>query len=63
MKKTNDNHVTYAGIVNRECNRFKLNELTADDFKCLIFIRELTAERDSEIRSGIYYRSLKRIRN
>ena len=29
----NDNYVTYTGIVNRECERFKLNELTVDNFR------------------------------
>ena len=53
MKKANDNYVSYTGIVNRECVRFKLNELTADNFECLIFVQGLTAKRDSEIQSYV----------
>ena len=53
MKKVNDDYATNAGTFNRESNRFKLNELTADNFKCLIFVQGLTAERDLEIRSRI----------
>ena len=53
MKKANDNYVTYAGIVNRECKRFKLNELTADNFKWFIVVQGLMAERNLEIRSHI----------
>ena len=62
MKKANDDYVTYAGVVNGECERFKLNELTADNLKCSIFVQGLMTERDSEIRS-LYYQSLKRVRN
>ena len=53
MNKANDDYVTYTGIVNRECKRFKLNELTAGNFRCLIFVQGLKAERDSEIRFHI----------
>ena len=53
MKKANDDYVTYASIVRRECERFRLNELTADHLKCLIDIQGLMTKRDSEIRSRI----------
>ena len=53
MKKVTHDYVTYTGIVNKECNRFKQNKLTADNFKCLIFVQGLTTERDSEIQSHI----------
>ena len=53
MKKENDDYFTYTDIVNRECKRFKLNGLKADNFKCLMFVQGLTAERDSEIQSCI----------
>ena len=52
-EKANNDYVTNAGIPKRECERFKLNELTEDNFKCLIFVQGLMAERDSEIRSRI----------
>ncbi|RTG83726.1 uncharacterized protein DC041_0011215, partial [Schistosoma bovis] len=44
-----DNYLTYAGKVNRECERFKINEITADQFKYLIFICGLKNPEDSEI--------------
>ena len=53
MKKASDDYVTHAGIVKRECGRFKLNELTVDNFRFLIFVQRLTAKRASEIRSRI----------
>ncbi|MFH4976831.1 hypothetical protein AB6A40_003540 [Gnathostoma spinigerum] len=43
-------YVTYAGIVNRECDRFELGTLTDDQFKCLIFVCGLQSPRDSDIR-------------
>ena len=53
MEKANNDYVIYAGIVNRGCEIFKLNVLTSVNFKCLIFVYGLTAERDSKILSGI----------
>ena len=53
MKKANDDYVSYTGNVNRECERFKRNELTADIFKYLIFVQGFTAESQSEIMSPI----------
>ena len=45
--------VIYAGIVNREWEKFKLNELTSDSFKCPIFVCGLTSNKDAEIWSKI----------
>lgn len=42
-----DDFITYAGIVNGECERF--NELTPDLFNCLIFAYGLTTKNDAEI--------------
>ena len=36
-KKLDEDFFTYAGVVNRECEKFKLEELSPDQFKCLIF--------------------------
>lgn len=33
------NYTTYAGRVNREWEKFKLDKLTPDMFKCLIFTK------------------------
>ena len=45
--------VSYAGRVNHECERFHLQTLTEDQFKCLIFIAGLHSPHDSEIRSRL----------
>ena len=52
-EKVNNNYVTYTSNANRKCDRFKLNDLTVDNSKCLIFVKGLMAERDLEIRSRI----------
>ena len=48
-----DNFATLAGVVNRDCEKFKLNELICDTFKCLVFVQGLTSNKDTEIRSRI----------
>ena len=53
VKCDDDNFATYAGVVNQECEKFKLNELTFDSFKCLISLQGLTSNKDAEIRSTI----------
>lgn len=50
-KNQSDDFVTYAGHVNHECERFHLQTLTDDQFKCLIFIAGLQSPNDSELRS------------
>ena len=56
MKKGNEDFFTYTGVVNWECEKFKLEELSLDRFKCLIFEQELISSRDSEIRARILIR-------
>ena len=53
VKCDDDDFITYAGVNNWECKKFKLNELTSDSFKCLIFIQSLTSNKDAKIRSRI----------
>lgn len=39
--------------MSHECEKFKLNELTPDIIKCLIFVQGLSANKDTEIRVKI----------
>ena len=55
-KSLSDDHLTYAGHVNKECERFRINEITADQFKCLIFICGLKNPEDMDIRTRILSR-------
>lgn len=43
----------YAGVVNCEWEKVKVNKISPDIFKCLIFEEMLTLRKDAETRSGI----------
>ena len=40
-KSEEDDYLTYAIIVNKLCDDFKLEELSSDNFKWLIFVQGL----------------------
>ena len=48
-----DNFLTHIGIVNRECERFKLKSLTDDQFKSLVFIYSLQSSKFADIRTRL----------
>ncbi|XP_059221513.1 uncharacterized protein K02A2.6-like [Stomoxys calcitrans] len=50
LKMENEDFKEYASRVNLQCELFKLDELNADQFKCLIFILGLKSSDDGEIR-------------
>ncbi|XP_055598667.1 uncharacterized protein K02A2.6-like [Uranotaenia lowii] len=52
-KHGEDDYVTYAGIVNKRCENFELNKITADQFESLIFICGLQSPRESDIRTRL----------
>ena len=52
-KKDSEDYITYAGTVNRECERFQLSTMTEDQFKCLIFVAGLQSSRDADIRTRL----------
>ena len=45
--------MTFSSVVNKHCDEFKLADLSADDFKCLIFVPGLASTKDSEIRRRV----------
>lgn len=45
--------VTYAGRVNKECERFQIQKLTPDQFKSLVFVGGLTSTADAEMRTRL----------
>lgn len=47
--KEDGDFVRYVGIVSKEYDRFKLNELISDMLKELIIIPDLTAKKDVDI--------------
>ena len=50
VKDPKDDFMTYAGRVNRECEKFRLAECNDDQFKCLIFVCGLQSSEDAFIR-------------
>lgn len=40
-------------VVNRDCEKFKLNELSLDIFDYVMFVKGLIASKDANIRSRI----------
>lgn len=52
-KQEHEDYISYASIVNREFEMFKLSELTLDMFKHMIVVQGLTVHRDAEIRCRI----------
>lgn len=45
--------ITFAGIVNKQCENFKLADLKLDQFKCLIFVMGMKSSTDFEIRTKL----------
>ena len=50
FKDDQQDYLMFVATVNRHCNDFKLADLTADDFKCIIFAQGLVSAEDAEIR-------------
>ena len=48
-RKESQDYTTFASVVNKHCDDFKLASLTADNFKCLIFVQGLISTKDAEI--------------
>ena len=53
FKDDQQDYLMFAATVNKLCNDFKLVDLTADDFKCLIFAQDLVSAEDAEIRRRV----------
>ena len=53
IKRENEDFISYTGTVNSQCELFKINEISKDMFKGLIFVQRLIAPKDKEIRSRI----------
>ena len=49
-KRNDEDYLTFASIVNKHCDNFRLAGLSADDFKFLIFTQGLVLAKNSEIR-------------
>ena len=52
-RKDSEDYTTFASVVNKHCDDFKLSELSANNFKCLIFVQGLVSAKDAEIRRTV----------
>ncbi|XP_055632916.1 uncharacterized protein K02A2.6-like [Toxorhynchites rutilus septentrionalis] len=52
-KNEADDFVTYAGIVNRQCEDLELQKLTVDQFKSLVFICGFKSSKDTDVRTRL----------
>uniref|UniRef100_A0A914VG44 Uncharacterized protein n=1 Tax=Plectus sambesii TaxID=2011161 RepID=A0A914VG44_9BILA len=55
LKNEEDDMMTYMEIVNKQCEQFKLADLTIDQFKCLIFVCGLQSTADANVRTKILH--------
>ena len=53
IKRDSNDYLGFASVVNKNCDDFKLGELSADNFKCLIFAQGLVSAKDAEIRRRV----------
>ena len=53
VKKDNEDYVTFAAIVNRDCENFEITKMTVDQFKSLIFVTGLQSPKDAELRARL----------
>ena len=51
--KKDEYYLTFSSVVNKYCDELKLIDLSADDFKYLIFVQGLVSTKDSEIRRRV----------
>ncbi|CAH8467909.1 unnamed protein product [Dicrocoelium dendriticum] len=56
LKRDSHDFITHAGVVNRECERFKLGTMTPDQFKSLIFVCSLQSHADADVRTRILHK-------
>ncbi len=56
QKESSEDHISYTSRVNKICEDFKLNTLTSDQFKSLIFIIGLKSQQDDDIRTKLLYK-------
>ena len=52
-RKDSEDYTTFSSVVNKHCDDFKLSELRANNFKCLIFVQGLVSAKDHQIRQRV----------
>ena len=52
-KRDSDDYIGFASVINKNCDDFKQGELSADNFKCLVFAQGRVSAKDAEIRRKV----------
>ena len=52
-RKDSEDYTPFTSVMNKHCNKFKLSELSVNNFKCLIFVQGLISAKDAEIRCRV----------
>ena len=52
-RKDDEDYATFASVANKHCDDFKLSKLSANNFRCLIFVQSLVSNKDTEIRRRV----------
>ena len=52
-KRDSGDYLGFASVINKNCDDFKLGELSTDNFKCLIFAQGPVSAKDAEIRRRV----------
>jgi len=50
VKSSQEDFVVYAARINKKCEDFQISKITANQFKCLIFVCRLRSSTDADIR-------------
>ena len=52
-RKDDEDYITFASVVNKHSDDFKLSELNDNNLKCLIFVQGLVSNKDADIRGSV----------
>ncbi|KAK4468996.1 hypothetical protein MN116_000138 [Schistosoma mekongi] len=55
-KDADEDYLSYASRINLQAERFKLNALSNDQFKCLLFVSGLQSQADADVRTRLLSR-------
>ena len=53
LTKREDDCTIYASEVNKNCDKFELSDLAAENFRCLVFVQGLVSSKDAEVRRRV----------
>ena len=60
-KREEHDYTTYASEVKKSCDDFKLSDLSAENFRCLIFVQGLVSSKDAEVRRRVLNKKMNKI--